>query len=158
MRASTLPAGGQVFDDEQTLARTHQAQFAAGELFDSRRVLARSRRASSRRAGIFRTKAGDIGRELVVLLARSHSREQSLVADEGIHNEHANNKEEQAGQNAVAPGLCPLECLRFDGLARRHLCGARTLARRTKVTREHVPYFLSSVQALIRRFPWKPVV
>ena len=69
----------------------------------------RSRRASSRRAAFSDRRRAISAASSIVLLCGPSSSPESLIADERVHDEHADDKEEQPGENAVAAGLRPLQ-------------------------------------------------
>jgi len=75
--------GLQIFDDEDLLAPSDEAELAASHFLDGRRILGEPPGflAETRVFGLL---AGDCRRQLVVLTSRAQHDEQSLVADQGV--------------------------------------------------------------------------
>lgn len=119
-----------IFDDEQCFSRAHQAQLAAGNLLDRGRVFAQAPRFFPQGC-VFRAQPREIGGELIVLFARPHGSDQTLIADQRIDSEDADDEEKQARENFAAaltagtrlragPALRAMAWLSFDYLARGH--------------------------------------
>jgi hypothetical protein len=100
--------GLQVLDDEDFLAASDQAELAAGDFLDRRRILGQPPRFFAQ-TRVFGLLAGDRCRQFGVLTPGAQHREQSLVADQRVHdNDHPEQHQQKlhdAPRSDAAPGV-----------------------------------------------------
>ena len=109
---------GDVANDEQFLAGAHEAQLSPGHLLDSGGIFAQPSRFFAQRR-VLRAHPGKVECQLIVLFARAHRGDKTLIANQGVDDEYADDEEEKAGKNTPSVALRPLHRLGFD-LPRSH--------------------------------------
>ena len=80
------------------LSGAHQAELAAGDLFDGRRIFAQPARFFPQ-PGVLGPQPREVGRQLIILFTGSHRRDQPLIADQRIDDEHAHDEKEQPAED-----------------------------------------------------------
>jgi hypothetical protein len=108
----------QVFDDEDLLAPSDEAELSAGHFLDGCGIL-REPPDLLAQPRVFGLLAGDCPGQLVVLAPGAQHDEQSLVADQGVDDDDRSEKEQQklydAPRSGGAPGFCRLALAHGSG-------------------------------------------
>src|SRR5687768_788357 len=93
-----------IADDEQFLSRAHEPQLAARDFLDRRGIFPQPARFLAKRC-VLRAQPRKVCRQLIILFSRAHRGDQAVIADERVDDEHADNEEEQAREDAAAVSL-----------------------------------------------------
>ena len=91
-----------VFDDEQPLAPSDEAQFTTGDFFDRRRVIFQPTGLVPE-LRVLGALTRDRGGDLVVLVSRAQSRQQPALADEAIDDDQRCDEDQQPVNDAAVP-------------------------------------------------------
>lgn len=91
-----------IFDDEELLTGPDQAQFAAGDVLYGLRILAQLARLLAE-LRVFGTRPDERGFKRPVLLPRLEHGEEPSVADEGVDDEHAADRDDEIADNRATP-------------------------------------------------------
>ena len=91
-----------IFDDEEFLAGADQAQFAAGDLFDRLRILTELTRLLAE-LRVFSACPCQRRFKGSVLLPRLQHREEAAIANQGVDDEDAADRNDQVADNSTLP-------------------------------------------------------
>ena len=102
--------------DEQRFSRAHEPQLTPRNLLDCGGVFTQPASFMAQ-PGVFGPEPRKIGCELIILFPRAHRSDESLIADQRVDDEHADNEEEETGKQTASAGLRLLKNgLRFERL------------------------------------------